>query len=83
MLHDKMLLSDKDFVHKTPACVEATAGYVVSIDEPTPQGPIVDPKRLIADTINIYNSTVNDLLKQGYPRAIAESTAKRYLLDDK
>lgn len=58
----------------------ATAG--VEIEETAPQ-PVVNPMDLIKQTIDIYNKTVNDLLNQGYPRAMAETVAKKYLLDNK
>ena len=81
-LHDKWLTADKDFVHKTPACIEATAGCAVTVDEPTPSGPKVDPKLIIAETIKSYNKTLNDLLKQGYPRSMAETIATKYITGD-
>lgn len=84
MLHDKMLLSDKDFVYKTAACIDATAGDAITVDEPTPeQGPTITPKQIVNGTITLYTKTVNDLLKQGYPRPLAESAAKRYIVDGK
>lgn len=80
-LHDAQLMSDKYFVHKTPACIDATAGFAVSVDEaPTIS---VDPKEIINETIKSYNKLMNDLLKQGYPRNMAEVIATKYMTGDK
>lgn len=79
-LHDKQLTSDVHFIHKTPQCIEATAGFAVSVDEPTT--PHVDPKMIIRETIKSYNKMLNDLLSQGYPRAMAETIATKYITGD-
>ena len=82
LLYEEQLRSDATFVYKTADCITATAGYAMTVDEPVPEGPIVDPKRLIRETIKVYNKTYNNLLKQGYPRQIAEQVATEYMLGD-
>lgn len=82
LLYDEQLRSDSKFVYKTKCCVTATAGYAVTADEPVPEGPIVDPKKLISETLKVYRKTYNDLLKQGYPRQIAEQIAAEYMIGD-
>lgn len=80
-LHDAQLKADKHFVHKVPACIEATAGFAITTDEPVPEF-IVDPKLIVRETIKNYNKTLADLLKQGYPRALAETIAMQYITGD-
>ncbi len=83
-LHDKWLTEDPTFVHKTNCCIDATAGFSITVDEPTPEaGPKIDPKLIIRETINSYKKTVSDLVNQGYPQSMAESIATQYLLDNK
>jgi len=82
-LHDKPLASDKNFIYKTPLCIDATAGFAITVDEPTPQAtPHIDPKTIIREAINSYTKVLNDLLSQGYPRSMAETLAKQYMLDN-
>lgn len=79
-LYDTQLTSDVNFIYKAPPCIKATAGFAVSVDEPmTPQ---VDPQLIIRETIKTYNKTLNDLLSQGYPRAMAEAIATKYVTGD-
>lgn len=80
LLHDVPLGTDPTFVRKTDACIKATAGFAITADEQ--DGPTIDPRDLMAETINQYQTTVNSLQSQGYPKAIAESTAKKYVLGD-
>lgn len=83
-LYDEWLTEDPTFVHKTCRCIKATAGFAITADEPVPEeGPKVDPKLIMRETINSYKKTVNDLVSQGYPRSMAETIATKYLLDDK
>ena len=82
VLYDESLASDPDFIYKTKRCLDATAGYAVTLDEPTPKAPIVDPKQIIREALSIYNKTLNDLIKQGYPRQLAEKVAQQHLLSD-
>lgn len=78
MLYDKPLVFDGTFVHKVRECCKATAGFESTIEEP--QSPTIEPKTLMKQTIELYNKTINDLLNQGYPRAIAEQAAKTHIL---
>lgn len=78
-LHDEWLSADKHFIHKSQACIKATAGYAISVDERAPQ---VDPKLIIRETIKTYNKTLSDLIKQGYPHSLAETIAVKYLTGD-
>lgn len=80
LLHDKPLAADVNFVHKTAACIKATAGFSVEVDDAPAIS--VDPKTIIRETIKNYNKTLNDLLKQGYPRALAETIATQYITGD-
>lgn len=79
-LFDAQLTSDANFVHKTAQCIKATAGYAVSVDEPTT--PTVDPKLIIRETLKAYNKTLRDLMSEGYPRAMAETLATKYVTGD-
>lgn len=80
-LHDTQLMADKNFVHKTPDCIRSTAGFAISIDEPVPEFN-VDPKLIVASAIKSYNKTLAELLKQGYPRNLAETLAMQYTIGD-
>lgn len=80
MLHEQNLAADPTFVHKTAACIKATAGFAVTADEPTPAA--IPPKTIIKQSIKSYKKTVNDLIAQGYPRSIAEAAAEQYILED-
>lgn len=82
LLYDQPLKSDGEFIDKVRTCCKATAGFASTVDE-APQAPTVEPRELIKQTIDLYAKTVNDLLKQGYPRQIAETVAKKHLLDNK
>lgn len=81
LLYDEGLTSDELFINKTSACIRASAGYSVEI-EPRMMPP-VDPKLIIRETLAGYKKLVDSLLKQGYPRSMAESLAQRYMLEDK
>lgn len=83
VLHDTDLSSDARRVYKNEACIDASAGFAITADEPVPEGPVVDPKFIMRETLDIYNKTLNDLLNQGYPRQMAESIARKYILEDK
>lgn len=78
-LYDEPLSTSDGMIEKTRACCKATAGYASSIDEPPP-APTIDPRDLMKQTIELYSKTLNDLINQGYPRAIAETVAKQHLL---
>ena len=79
MLYDQPLTADHGQVGKTKQCCRATAGYESVIEEP-PQAPTIPPKYLMKQTIELYSKTVNDLINQGYPKAMAETAAKKYML---
>lgn len=83
MLYDEALTADPDFVHKTAACIKATAGYAITVDDQVPIGPSADPKLIIRETIALYRKTVSDLVSQGYPQTMAETIASKYLTGDK
>lgn len=80
LLYDESLSVNDGFITKVRACCKATAGYE-SVIEPQP-GPTVQPKDLMKQTIDLYNKTVNDLMRQGYPKQIADTVAKQYVLGD-
>lgn len=80
-LYDQPLLSDGAQIRKLDACCKATAGFK-SFIEPA-EVPTIPPQTIIKQTIELYSKTVNDLLTQGYPRAMAEAAAKQYILNDK
>lgn len=78
-MHDKCLAADKNFVQKCPACIEASAGFATTVVDEPKHGPIVDPKTLIKESVELYAKTVQDLVKQGYPQALAEKVALEYV----
>ncbi len=79
-LYDAQLTTDPHFIHKVPQCITATAGFAVSVDEPaTPQ---VDPRFVVRETLKTYKKTVEDFVKQGYPRHLAETLATKYVTGD-
>lgn len=76
-LYQKHLVHNDNLIEKVRACCEATAGYtsVVSM----PQVPTIQPSVIIRQTIDQYQKTVQDLLNQGYPQAMAAQLAKQYI----
>ena len=68
-------------ISKVRECCKATAGFESNIAE-APQGPTIDPKELMKQTIQMYTKTVDDLVKQGYPLPMANTVAKKYVLGD-
>lgn len=80
-LYNESLASKEGAVAKTQGCCRATAGFASVIEPPAP--PTINPLDLIKQTIDMYSKTVNDLINQGYPRAMAESAAKQYILNSK
>jgi hypothetical protein len=81
-LHDESLSVNDGLISKTRQCCRATAGFGVTVDA-VPQTPTVSPKEIIKQTIELYSSTVNELVKQGYPQSMAESIAKKHLTGGK
>lgn len=84
LLYDQTLVDDDGLVSKAQRCKEATAGYraVIEADKLPSAGPTVEPRQLIKQTIELYSKNVNSLINQGYPRAIAEQVAKKYMLEE-
>lgn len=82
MLYDQPLKTDGEFIDKVRECCKATAGFASVIDE-APQVPTIEPIELMKQTIELYSKTVNELLNQKYPRAIAEQVAKKHILGSK
>ena len=81
LLYNEALSVSDGYISKVRACCRATAGYPSAIDE-APPVPTIPPKQLMSQTIDLYSKTVSDLLGQGYPRALAEQVAKKYLLGE-
>lgn len=79
MLYDQSLLADHGQVSKAKQCCRATAGYESVIEEQS-EVPTIPPKDLMKQTIEMYSKIVNDLIAQGYPRPMAETAAKKYML---
>ena len=82
MLYDQSLLADHGQVCKTKQCCRATAGFE-SVIEVQPEAPTIKPSELMKATIDLYKSTVEALLKQGYPRPLAEKAAEKHILNEK
>ena len=84
LLYDTSLAQKGENIYKCKKCIEATAkrGADIAPDEQTAATPTISPKDLIKQTIKLYEQYVNELLKQGYPRAMAENAAKKMLLDN-
>lgn len=83
LLYDKPLSVSDQLISKTRECCKATVGFQSNIDATTPPPvPTIQPKALMKQTIELYNKTVNDLIAQGYPKQIADATAKQYVLGD-
>lgn len=80
VLHDATLAADENFVHKPAVCIKLTAGFPVDI-APAPEAPPVEPTVIIRETLKLYKSTIKDLTRQGYPYALAETLAEKYLLE--
>lgn len=80
-LYDTPLKFDGTLIDKNRTCCKNTAGFGIEISEP--EVPTVDPKELMRQTLQIYNKTLNELLRQGYPRQIAEQVAQSHLLGNK
>ena len=83
LLYNTPLSSKNDLISKTVRCCEATAGIKADIiADNVSSVPVVPPKELIKQSLELYTKTVNDLINQGYPKTIAETTAKKYVLGD-
>lgn len=78
ILHDQPLVNKYGMIEKTRECCKATAGFASTVD--IPQVPTISPEAIISQTIDQYQRTVQDLLNQGYPQAMAAQFAKQYIL---
>lgn len=78
-LYDEPLSTDGIYIHKVRECCKATAGYESTIDE-APAAPTIEPKEIVKHTIEQYDKTVDALLAQGYPKALAKQAARQMLL---
>lgn len=79
-LYNKPLFANGNKIQKLDRCCDATVGLDNEIDVvEAPQAPTVPPKDLMKQTIALYKKTVNDLLAQGYPRAMAEQAAEQLI----
>lgn len=81
LLYNEDLSVKGEMISKTKACCRASAGYSSTI-ESDPDLPTVNPKELMRQTIDLYTKTVNGLISQGYPRAIADMVAKNHVIGD-
>ena len=79
-LHDEWLTTDPHFVHKTTKCIDATAGFQISVDEEA--APQIDPKMIARETIKEYKKLVNGLMAQNFPRNLAETIAQKQIIGD-
>ena len=82
-LYDCWLTSSKGLVNKAPKCINGTGwGVTVVEHEEVSDLPKVNPQQIAKEAIELYIKTVADLQTQGYPSVLAESAAKKYVLED-
>lgn len=81
VLFDKNLSADAHFIYKVPTCIDATAGFAAAAEDQI--APQIDPKLLMREAVKNYKKTVDELIKMGYPRNIAETVALKDMLEDK
>ena len=82
LLYNVSLSSNDGLINKTRECCKATAGFASTIDEPAQQ-PVIDPREVMKQTIELYMKNVKELRSQNYPQAMAESLAKQLILGGK
>ena len=84
MLHNESLSTSDGLIQKARKCCEATSGFLVTIGPDRHETPLptIQPKDLIKQTLDMYTKTVNKLVEQGYPRSMAETAARQYILED-
>lgn len=83
-LYDVRLMSDGQDIYKVEGCKRATAGFDTIIEDAAPQTTArVDPKLVIAEALKVYNKALNELLSQGYPKALAEKLATQIVTGGK
>ncbi len=81
LLYNKSLSVSNGLVSKTRACEKATAGFESTIDSDNAvERPVINPKKVIKHTVDLYIKTYNDLLNDGYPRQMAEALAKEAII---
>ena len=85
LLHCRSLTTSDGFIYKAETCKRATAGDRATIvaEKVEPPRPSVQPKELMKQTIDLYITTMNGLLNDGYPRPLAENLAKQFILGGK
>lgn len=86
LLYEASLKSDETFVYKPQSCIDATAGFAITADEPVPTSTtnapaqlVVEPKTIIKETIKEYNKLVQQLEAQGYPHNLAVTIATQHM----
>lgn len=84
MLYNEELHKSGDLIEKTKSCCRATAGFKseVVVEHLETTKYIMPPKELIKQAIDDYNSKLNELLAQRYPRQIAEMAARKFTLGE-
>ena len=81
-LYDQWLSADRGLVNKAPACINGTGwGVTVVEHEDVQDAPKIEPQQIAKAAIDMYTKTVAELQAQGYPLALAESAAKKYVLE--
>ena len=83
LLYEESLSVNDGLITKVRACCEATVGYPSVIDPVPPPPPVVNPKDLMKQSIDLYVKTLTELMTQGYPQPIADKVARQYVLGDK
>jgi len=84
LLYNRPLSASNGSVSKVRECCKATAGFEIEIVSPEPiaTAPSISPKEIIKHTLDEYNKVINELVKQHYPRSLAEAVARKKLLSD-
>lgn len=81
ILYNEDLSVKGGMISKTRACCMASAGYSSTVNS-EPTVPVVKPKDIIKHTLETYLKTVESLVKDGYPRNLASTIAKKHTLGD-
>lgn len=77
-LYQRSLVNNDGLIEKTRECCKATAGFTSAVG--IAPVPTVPPETIIRQTIDLYQRTVQDLLNQGYPQAMAAQVARQYII---
>lgn len=82
-LHNMPLSTvDNLLIEKTHQCIRATAGFSGPVEDVVPEPHFsIDPSLIMKVAINGYTKVYKDLVSQGYPAALAEEAAKKYMLE--